>query len=113
MTAEEIALMAQHNEPMPESFSLAEQLLYKSIRLTYESFRRGLIDRKQGAKEKQAAMTRFGIVQLQERVYRECAKRAVEIGKLLAEANKCGCETCRKIADTYTGIQRRINDKQE
>ena len=54
MTAEEIALMAQHNEPMPESFSLAEQLLYKSIRLTYESFRRGLIDRKQGAKEKQA-----------------------------------------------------------
>ena len=113
MTAQEIDEMAKRNSPMPEKMTQSEQILFKSLRLTYESFRRGLIDKRQGAKEKTEAINCFERMKLQERAYSECSKRAAEIGVLLAEANKNGCEICRKIADIFTGIVRRANDKQE
>ena len=107
MTAQEIDEMAKHNSPMPEKMTQSEQVLFKNLRLTYEAFRCGLIDKHQGEKEKKEAINCFERMRLQERTYSECSKRAAEIGILLAEANKNGCEICRKIADIFTGIVRR------
>ena len=107
MTSQEIDEMAKRNSPMPEKMSQSEQILFKSLRLTYEAFRRGLIDKRQGAKEKTEAINCFERMRLQEQMYVECSERAAEIGVLLSEANKCGCEVCRKIADVFTGIVRR------
>ena len=107
MTSQEIADMARRNSPMPEKMTQPEQILFKSLRLTYEAFRRGLIDKRQGEKEKREAINCFERMRLQERMYSECSERAAEIGVLLSEANKSGCEVCRKIADVFTGIVRR------
>ena len=107
MTAQEIAEMARRNSPMPEKMTQSEQMLFKSLRLTYEALRCGLIDKHQGEKEKKEAINCFERMRLQERMYSECSERAAEIGVLLSEANKCGCEVCRKIADVFTGIVRR------
>ena len=103
MTADDIIELARHNSPMPAEFTLAEQLLYKSMRLTYYSYKRGLINKAQGMAERKAAVRQFERYRLAEKSYRDLAKRGKAIGELLCKVNKDGCELCKQIAKIFDG----------
>lgn len=103
MTAEQICKAAQNNEPMPADMLLSEQGLYFALRNIYDSYRRGIIDDKQGKREKLNAIKQYENLKLGERIYLRQAKMSVELGKLLVMANKEGCEVCRKMSALITG----------
>ncbi len=103
MTADEIIELARHNSPMPAEFTLAEQMLYKSMRLTYDSYKRGLIDKAQGTSERKTAVRLFERYKLAEKSYRDLARRGKAIGELLCKINKDGCELCKQMAKIYDG----------
>lgn len=103
LTTEELCKLAQNNEPMPYGLSLSEQFLFGTIRNIYSAYRAGTITAEQGKCEKNLALGEFESMKLWERVFREQAKRSVEIGKLLTKANKEGCEVCKQMAGLLTG----------
>lgn len=103
MTAEQICKAAQNNDPVPADMLLSEQGLYFALRNIYDSYRRGVIDNKQGKREKLNAIKQYENLKLGERIYRRQAKMSVELGKLLTKANKEGCEICKQMAKLITG----------
>lgn len=115
MTTEELCKLAQNNEPMPEGLLLSEQFLFGTIRNIYAAYRAGTITAEQGKNEKNLALGQYENIRLWERVFREQAKRSVEIGKLLTKANKEGCGVCKQVAGLLTGriIPSEIDCKKE
>ncbi|MFR1348276.1 MAG: hypothetical protein ACLSAQ_00990 [[Eubacterium] siraeum] len=111
MTADEIIELAKHNTPLPDDATLAEGLLYKSMRLTYAAFREGEITKEQGAQERKQAVKQFDKYQMYEKAYRNNAKRGKAIGKLLCEVNKHGCELCKRMAKIYDGREALKDDR--
>ena len=103
MTVDEICELAKRSSPMPADMLLSEQGLYLALRNIYDSYRRGIIDDKQGKREKLNAIKQYENLKLGERIYLRQAKMSVELGKLLAKANKEGCEVCRQMAGLLDG----------
>lgn len=113
MTADEVIELAKHNTSLPDDVTLAEGLLYKSMRLTYAAFREGEITKEQGAQERKQAVKQFDKYQLYEKAYRNNAKRGKAIGELLCEVNKHGCELCKRIAKIYDGREALKDERRE
>lgn len=103
MTVEEICELAKRNSPLPKTDYMSEQWLYATLRLTYDGYRHGLIDDKQGKKEKITALKRYEDIKSWEKIFRRQAAVGKELGLLMSEANKSGCEICRKMAGLIDG----------
>ncbi len=103
MTVEEICELAKRNSPLPKTDFMSEQWLYATLRLTYDGYRRGLIDDKQGKAEKTSAIKRYEDIKLWEEIFRRQAAISPELGLLMSEANKNDCEICRKMAGLIDG----------
>lgn len=103
MTVDEICELAKRSSPMPADMLLSEQGLYLALRNIYDSYRRGIIDDKQGKREKLNVIKQYENLKLGERIYLRQAKMSVELGKLLAKANKEGCELCKTMVKVIDG----------
>ena len=103
MTAEEIYELARKRQPAPDNMTLPEQLLYTTARNIYKSYSDGIITLEQAKSEKQKSIRDFESLSLKYDIYSDHMKRMVEISQLLSEADKNGCEICRRVSRVFDG----------
>ena len=103
MTAEEIYELARKRQPAPDNMTLPEQLLYTTARNIYKSYSDGIISLEQAKSEKQKSIRDFESLNLKHDIYSDHMKRMVEISQLLTEADKNGCEICRRVSRVFDG----------
>ena len=103
MTGNEIFDIARKKMPQPDGMTLSELMLFTTARNICKAFSDGVIDREQAHREKLNAIKVFEIDQLSERGWADSARRMVAISQVLGEAEKHGCEHCRKVAKIFDG----------
>ena len=103
MTADEIYELARKSLPAPDSLTLPEQLLYTTARNIYKSYRDGIIGLEQAKQEKLQSIRNFEILNLKYEIYSDHVRRRVKISQLLTEADKNGCEICRRVSRVFDG----------
>ena len=97
MTVEEIDVIAKAGTPLPDTASLAESLLYHNLRRLYWEYRHRLVDVTQAKKEKNRLISQFGVEELLTRCVQNDHERWRKYQLIQPEAEKHGCEICRKI----------------
>lgn len=102
----DVAELARTNQPLPSNVSASERLLYYTLRGIYRSYAAGELSLDQAKREKNAALRDFESNALGERIWHDHARRMSEISRVLAQAEKCGCEYCKQIARIFDGRQR-------
>lgn len=103
MTGNEIFELVRTRAPQPDGLSLAELMLYTTARNIYKAYADGLISIEQAKQEKTNAIKAFGIDDLSERSWKDHARRMVMISQVLGEAEKCGCDYCKRVARIFDG----------
>ena len=103
MTADEIYELARKRLPAPDNLTLPEQLLYTTARNIYKSYRDGIIGLEQAKQEKLQSIRNFGSLNLKYEIYSDHVRRRVKISLLLTEADKNGCEICRRVSRVFDG----------
>ena len=103
MTADEIYELARKRQPEPDDLTLPEQLLYTVARNIYQSYKDGIIGIEQARQEKQQSIRNFERLSTRYEVYDDHARRRVMISQLLTEADKNGCEICRRVSRVFDG----------
>ena len=103
MTSDEIYELARKRQPAPDNMTLPEQLLYTTARNIYKSYSDGLISIEQAKQEKLHSIRNFDRLSLENDIYDDHMRRMVTISQVLGEAEKHGCEHCRKVAKIFDG----------
>lgn len=103
MTGNEIFDIARKKMPQPDGMTLSELMLFTTARNICKALSDGIIDREQAHREKLNAIKVFDMDSLSERVWAQSARRMVAISQVLGEAEKHGCEYCRKVAKIFDG----------
>lgn len=103
MTADEIYELARKRQPAPDDMTLPEQLLYTTARNIYKSYQDGIISLEQAKREKQKSINDFKRLSMRYEVYDDHARRRVKISQLLTEADKNGCEICKRVSRVFDG----------
>lgn len=103
MNAEEIYELARKRQPAPDNMTLPEQLLYTTARNIYKSYSDGIITLEQAKSEKQKSIRDFENLSRKYEIYYDHARRRVKISQLLTEADKHGCEICRRVSRVFDG----------
>lgn len=103
MTAEEIYELARKRQPAPDNMTLPEQLLYTTARNIYKSYSDGIITLEQAKQEKQQSIRNFDNLSRKYEIYDDHARRRVKISQLLTEADKHGCEICKRVSRVFDG----------
>ena len=103
MTADEIYELARKRQPAPDNLTLPEQLLYTTARNIYKSFEDGIITLEQAKVEKQRSIANFESLNRSCLIYQDHMKRMVAISQVLGDAEKNGCERCRRVARVFDG----------
>ena len=109
MTPEEIDNLARKRELLPDNAGLAARNLYHSLVMLYKEYRDGIMDADSAKKEKTSLFSKYGVAELHERIWKEQARRMVEISKVMVEINKCGCPLCQQVARLFDGRQHNAN----
>ena len=103
MTANEIYELARKRQPAPDNLTLPEQLLYTTARNIYKSYADGIITLEQAKIEKQRSIANFESLNRSCLIYRDHMKRMAAISLVLGDAEKNGCERCRRAARVFDG----------
>lgn len=103
MKQEELERLAAKSEPLPDNLTLPEQWLYLSLRALYREFRAGTITCEQAAQEKAKLLDEYELAKLHYSAYVQATERANRYSPLLVEAEKSGCDVCRKIVRIFDG----------
>ena len=103
MTADEIYELARKRKPAPDSLTLPELCLYTTARNIYKSYHDGIITLEQAKNEKQRSISGFERMNMRYEVYDDHVRRRVKISQLLTEADKNGCEICRRVSRVFDG----------
>lgn len=103
MTAEEIYELARKRQPAPDNLTLPEQLLYTTARNIYKSYADGIISLEQAKQEKQQSISNFESLSRKYDIYIDHMKRMAVISQVLGDAEKNGCERCRRVARVFDG----------
>lgn len=103
LTAEEIYELARKRQPAPDNMTLPEQLLYTTARNIYKSYSDGIISLEQAKSEKQKSIRDFENLSRKYEIYDDHARRRVKISQLLTEADKNGCEICKRVSRVFDG----------
>ncbi|HCA29770.1 MAG TPA: hypothetical protein DEP23_09490 [Ruminococcaceae bacterium] len=88
---------------MPDGLTQPEQWLYLSLRALYREYRSGAVSKEQAAQEKRAILDQYELADMSYRVYKEASDRANQYSAILTEAEKSGCEICKKIVKIFDG----------
>ena len=111
MTAEQIYELARKRQPAPDSLTLPELCLYTTARNIYKSYQDGIITLEQAKNEKQRSISGFERMNMRYEVYDDHVRRRVKISQLLTEADKNGCEICRRVSRVFDGREPVRDDK--
>ena len=117
MTAKEIDALSRRKVELPDDTTLVDAGLYYRLRQLYQAYDDKTITDEQARQDKQAALEAYGyetekdkqICELQDHIDRDMMilkdddRRRVAISGLMCEANKNGCDLCKKIAMVYDG----------
>lgn len=117
MTAKEIDALARRKVEIPDDTTLVETGLYYRLKQIYSAYDEQQITDEQAKVDKSALIEAFDlerervqqINELQDKIDRDMLifaeddKRRVRLSSLIAEANKNGCELCKRIAKAYDG----------
>lgn len=106
MDTAEIDSYAKKNKPLPDGALTSDYLLWVTLCSLYHGFNSGSIAKEEAANIKRRAFRNHEHNAQGERIFREDARRMVEIGKLLTAANKDGCPICKQISAIFDGRQR-------
>jgi hypothetical protein len=104
MNLNELELKAKRFDEMPDGLTQPEQLLFITLRHLYQSYKNRQIDIEQAKREKVRLVNEFATANIAYHADTEMIRRLNNCGTLLSEANKNGCETCKKMAKLITGI---------
>lgn len=103
MWTDDLERGAMKSEPMPDNLTMPEQWLYLSLRILYREYRSGAIEKKQARQEKRKLIDEYELMMLHHRAYQQATERANRYSPLLVEAEKSGCDVCRKIVRIFDG----------
>lgn len=103
MTVKELELWAKKGTPLPEGASLAESLFYHNLRALYKEYRDGIVDKERARIEKTRLVNQFGVQKLWEDCGQNEYVRWRRYQTIQAEAEKNGCEICRRIVRILDG----------
>ena len=109
MTDREIVIMAQNDARekrrvvLPENFGALETMLYQQIYHLCRDFDEGHIPKEEARRLKMQYVSEYGNIKLNQAGYNGHMERMAAISKTLLEAEKCGCEYCRRIARIFDG----------
>lgn len=108
MTVEDIEKLAKSGTPMPDTATLAESLLYHNLRRLYWEYRNDILSSEQGKIEKHRLVQQFGVEQLHTQCGQQEYDRWRRYQSIQAEAEKNGCEICKRIVRTLDGREQRL-----
>ena len=103
MNAEQIYGLARKRQPFPDNAPLPEQLLYTTARNIYKAYSDGIITEAQAKREKANSVKAFARYAISEKCAADIFGRMAAISETLLEAEKCGCEYCKKVARIFDG----------
>ena len=103
MTVEDIEKLAKSGTPLPDTATLAESLLYHNLRRLYWEYRHHILDANQAKMEKNRLIQQFGLEQLYTRCGQQEYERWRRYQVIQAEAEKNGCDICKKIVRILDG----------
>lgn len=103
MMPTELERLAAKGDPLPDNLTAPEQWLYLSLRILYREYRSGAIEKKQARQEKRKLIDEYELMMLHHRAYQQATERANRYSPLLVEAEKSGCDVCRKIVRIFDG----------
>lgn len=104
MNLNELELKAKRLDEMPDRLTQPEQLLFITLRHLYQSYKNRQIDVEQAKREKSKLIDEFASANIAYHADTETIRRLNNCGTLLSDANKNGCEVCKKMAKLITGI---------
>ena len=109
MTDKEIVIMAQNDARekrravLPEGFGSLETMLYQQIYYLCRDFDEGNIPKDDARRLKTQYISEYGQIKLKQDVYCDHMRRMVKISSILTDAEKNGCECCRRVARVFDG----------
>ena len=109
MTDKEIVIMAQNDARekrravLPEDFGSLETMLYQQIFYLCRDYDEGNIPKDEARKLKTKYLQEYGRICLKRDIYCDHMRRMVKISQLLTEADKNGCEICRRVSRVFDG----------
>ena len=109
MTDKEIVIMAQNDARekrravLPEGFGSLETMLYQQIFYLCRDYDEGNIPKDEARKLKTKYLQEYGRICLKRDIYSDHMKRMVAISQVLGDAEKNGCERCRRAARVFDG----------
>jgi len=103
MDFKEIERKAANTEEMPEGLNAPEQWLFLSTRLLYEQFRNGTVSKEQAKIEKRKVISQCELALLYYKCFFEASQKQNKISHILTDAEKSGCEICKKIVKIFDG----------
>lgn len=103
MWTDDLERGAMKSEPMPDNLAMPEQWLYMSLRMLYREYRSGAIEKEQARQEKRKLIDEYELMMLHHRAYTQASERANRYSHILTDAEKSGCEICKKIVKIFDG----------
>lgn len=109
MTDKEIVLLAQNDARekrrtvLPKNFGALETMLYQQIYYLCRDYDEGNIPKDEARRLKTQYINDYGRICLKRDIYDDHAKRRVKISQLLTEADKNGCDICRRVSRVFDG----------
>ena len=106
LSFDEVQKKVMQSEPLPDGSSMPELLLYKLLEILHREYRAGKI-MLSDAKETAAEYRRiFNADMIAEACNRQAIERCNKYSPLLVEAEKHGCEICKKIVRIFDGREK-------
>lgn len=102
-----IEVLAYQNNEMPENLDIAEQMLFLSLRVLYQSYRNGIITDKVAKRVKASILKSYEKYKLWNDIAKETAGMRNRLGNYLIDINKNGCEKCKKAVAIFTFMDRK------
>lgn len=98
---------AKKNAPLPDNAGCTDRMLYHTLRAIYAQYQAGALPKPQAMKAKQKALSDYKELSQWEKIFDEEARQRKEIAAVIVEANKHGCEICKRIARIYDNRERK------
>lgn len=102
-TITEIEALAIRGEPLPKTYTLPEQLLFLSLRILHQEYRRDEITRKQAVREKARLVQQYKEAMGRLAVYQQAVKIRNTMSWRFAAIEQNGCPLCRELVQIFDG----------
>lgn len=106
MTTDDLERLAAADVEMPDDLEMPEQLLYLTLRTLYQNFRSGAVNRDRAKREKSRIYVAYQGVKNEYKVSKQHLEIRKRLSNNIGELYQCGCASCRKLLNVFTGIDR-------